>query len=131
GARQAAAARASRPLPAAKADAWAQAIDDDSLSNVYVRTMIEGFARPGQDELVESYLQQYFAAVPGVWARRSSEVAQTVVLGLYPTWAVSEAGLAAADGFLAADHPPALKRLISEGRDGVARSLRNRAFDAG
>ncbi|NED62392.1 aminopeptidase N, partial [Streptomyces sp. SID10244] len=37
GQRQAAAARASRPLAEAKADAWAQAVEDDSLSNVYTR----------------------------------------------------------------------------------------------
>lgn len=130
GARQAAAARASRPLAEAKADAWTQATEDDSLSNVFTRTMIEGFARPGQADLLSSYVAKYFDAVPDIWARRSSEVAQTVVVGLYPHWAIDEDGLAAADAFLAGDHPPALKRLIAEGRDTVARSLRAREFDA-
>ncbi|MEE3850748.1 aminopeptidase N [Gordonia sp. LSe1-13] len=130
GQRQAAAARSSRPLPEAKADAWTQATEDDSLSNIYTRTMIEGFARPGQSELLGEYVAKYFAAVPDLWARRSSEVAQTVVVGLYPHWAIDDDGLAAADAFLAGDHPPALKRLISEGRDTVARSLRARRFDA-
>ncbi|WLP91253.1 aminopeptidase N [Gordonia sp. NB41Y] len=131
GTRQAAAARSSRPLPEAKADAWARAIDDDSLSNIYTRTMIEGFARPGQSDLLDAYVTKYFEAVPGVWSRRSSEVAQTVVVGLYPSWAMTDEAIAAADEFLAADHPPALKRLISEGRDSVARSQRARIFDAG
>jgi aminopeptidase N len=36
----------------------------------------------------------------------------------------------AADGFLAGDHPPALRRLVVEGRAGVVRSLKARAFDA-
>ncbi|MYR05984.1 aminopeptidase N [Gordonia sp. SID5947] len=130
GQRQAAAARASRPLAEAKADAWAQAVDDDSLSNVYTRTMIEGFARAGQGELLQPYVAKYFEAIPGIWSRRSSEVAQTVVVGLYPHWAIDAEAIAAADEFLAADHPPALKRLISEGRDTVARSLRAREFDA-
>ncbi|MGV9712296.1 aminopeptidase N [Gordonia sp. NPDC003424] len=130
GTRQAAAARASRPLAEAKADTWAKAIDDDSLSNIFTRTMIEGFARPGQGDLLTEYIAKYFEAIPEVWARRSSEVAQTVVVGLYPHWAVNDAGLAAADEFLAGDHPPALKRLVSEGRDTVARSLRAREFDA-
>ncbi|NDZ93215.1 aminopeptidase N [Streptomyces sp. SID6673] len=130
GQRQAAAARASRPLAEAKADAWAQAVEDDSLSNVYTRTMIEGFARAGQDELLQPYVAKYFEAIPDIWARRSSEVAQTVVVGLYPHWAINAEGIAAADEFLSADHPPALKRLISEGRDTVARSLRAREFDA-
>ena len=93
--------------------------------------MIEGFSRPGQDELLEPYVAKYFQAVPEVWSRRSSEVAQTVVVGLYPSWAMTEEALSLADDFLAADHPPALKRLISEGRDAVARSLRARRFDKG
>ncbi|NED68404.1 aminopeptidase N, partial [Streptomyces sp. SID10244] len=100
------------------------------LSNVYTRTMIEGFARAGQDELLQPYVAKYFEAIPDIWARRSSEVAQTVVVGLYPHWAINAEGIAAADEFLSADHPPALKRLISEGRDTVARSLRAREFDA-
>ncbi|MFW0784597.1 aminopeptidase N [Gordonia sp. CPCC 206044] len=130
GTRQAAAARTSRPLPEAKAQAWTQAFDDDSLSNIYTRTMIDGFARPGQSGLLTDYVAKYFAAVPEVWARRSSEVAQTVVVGLYPHWAIDAAALGAADEFLAGDHPPALARLITEGRDTVARSLRAREFDA-
>ena len=41
---------------------------------------------------------------PGVWDRRSSEVAQTVVIGLYPSWDISDAAVEAADEFLAGDH---------------------------
>ena len=66
----------------------------------------------------------------GVWERRSSEVAQTVVIGLYPSWDISQAGLDAADEFLAdPEVPPALRRLVLEGRAGVERALRARAFD--
>jgi aminopeptidase N len=66
-----------------------------------------------------------------VWDRRSSEVAQTVVVGLYPSWDVSTEGLAAADWFLGGLHvPPALRRLIIEGRATVERSLRARDFDS-
>ena len=72
---------------------------------------------------------KYFDAIAGVWERRSSEVAQTVVIGLYPSWDVSQAGLEAADRFLAGDVPPALHRLVLEGRAGVERALRARAFD--
>ena len=130
GTRQAAAARAARPLAEAKADTWTKAIEDDTLSNIYTRTLIEGFARPGQGELLRPYVAKYFDAVPEIWKRRSSEVAQTVVVGLYPSWDISEEGLAAADEFLGGDHPPALARLIIEGRAGTERSLSARAFDA-
>ena len=43
---------------------------------------------------------------------------------------MSQQALDLAEDFLSGDHPSALKRLISEGRDGVARSLRARAYDA-
>ncbi|MCM3893646.1 aminopeptidase N [Gordonia sputi] len=130
GTRQAATARAARPLAEAKADAWAQAIDDDTLSNIYTRAVVAGFDRPGQSELLSQYVDKYFAAVPEVWSRRSSEVAQTVVNGLYPSWEITPEALAKADEFLSNDHPAALKRLIIEGRAGVERSLRARGFDA-
>ncbi len=78
----------------------------------------------------QPFRAKYFDAISGVWERRSSEVAQTVVIGLYPSWDVSQAGLDAADGFLAdPDVPPSLRRLVLEGRAGVERALRARAFD--
>jgi aminopeptidase N len=53
-----------------------------------------------------------------------------VVIGLYPSWDISQAGLDAADKFLEdSDVPPALRRLVLEGRAGVERALRARAFD--
>ena len=68
----------------------------------------------------------------GLWERRSSEVAQTVVVGLYPSWDISDDGIAAADEFLGdTGLPPALRRLVLEGRAGVERSLRARKFDSG
>jgi aminopeptidase N len=66
-----------------------------------------------------------------VWERRSSEVAQTVVIGMYPSWDITEEGIAAADRFLAEDLPPALHRLVTEGKAGVERALKARRFDAG
>ena len=131
GARHAAAARAARPLAEAKEQAWTTAFDDDSVANVTVRAMVEGIVAPGQSELLKPYTQRYFAEVAHLWARRSSEVAQTVVVGLYPTWDISAESLAAADAFLARELPPALARLIVEGRAGVERSLRARTVDAG
>jgi aminopeptidase N len=53
-----------------------------------------------------------------------------VVIGLYPSWDISQAALDAADEFLAGpDVPPPLRRLVLEGRAGVERALRARAFD--
>ncbi|MFC9968064.1 aminopeptidase N [Nocardia ignorata] len=130
GKRQAAAARAARPLAAVKEQAWNTVMGDDTVPNITARAIVGGFAPAGQGELLAPYVDRYFAEVPAVWERRSSEVAQTVVVGLYPHWAITEEAMAKADEFLAGDHPPALYRLVSEGRAGIERSLRAREFDA-
>ncbi|CAN5360310.1 aminopeptidase N [soil metagenome] len=132
GKRSAAAAAAARPQAEVKAAAWSQVIEDDTLANITGRAIIGGFARPGQGELLLPYTERYFEAISGVWERRSSEVAQTVVIGLYPSWDISQAALDAAERFLGdPEVPPALRRLVLEGRAGVERALRARAFDAG
>jgi aminopeptidase N len=130
GKRQAAAAATARPIAEVKEQAWATVMGDDSVPNITARSIVGGFAPVGQGDLLTPYVDRYFAEVPGVWDRRSSEVAQTVVVGLYPAWAISEEAVATADKFLAGDHPPALRRLVTEGKAGIERSLRARAFDA-
>ncbi|MDT5152316.1 MAG: aminopeptidase, partial [Mycobacterium sp.] len=129
GRRNAAAASAARPQAAVKQAAWQQVVEDDTLANVTTRAIVGGFVQPGQAALLEPFTAKYFDAISGLWERRSSEVAPTVVIGLYPSSNVSQAGLAAADRFLAGEVPPALRRLVIEGRAGVERALRARAFD--
>ncbi|SBS79547.1 Aminopeptidase N [uncultured Mycobacterium sp.] len=131
GRRHAAAAAAARPQLAVKDAAWQQVIEDDTLANITARSIIGGFAPAGQSALLQPFTARYFDAIPGVWERRSSEVAQTVVIGLYPSWDISEEALAAADTFLGGELPSALRRLVLEGRAGTERSLKARAFDAG
>jgi aminopeptidase N len=132
GQRQGAQASAARPQLAVKEKAWTQVTEEDTLPNIVGRSIIAGFVEPGQAELLKPFGARYFAAIPGIWERRSSEVAQTVVVGLYPSWDISDDGIAAADEFLADPGlPPALRRLVLEGRAGVERSLRARRFDAG
>ncbi|QNJ91652.1 aminopeptidase N [Mycolicibacterium fluoranthenivorans] len=130
GKRNAAAAAAARPQKAVKEAAWQQVIEDDTLANITTRAIVGGIVQPGQTALLTPFRDLYFTAIAGVWERRSSEVAQTVVIGLYPSWDVSQGGLEAADAFLAdPDLPPALRRLVLEGRAGVERALRARTFD--
>ncbi|OJZ68243.1 aminopeptidase N [Mycolicibacterium diernhoferi] len=130
GKRNAAAAAAARPQVTVKNAAWQQVIEDDTLANITTRAIVGGFNQPGQAAVLARFRDLYFASIPGVWERRSSEVAQTVVIGLYPSWDISQGGLDAADAFLSGpDVPPALHRLVLEGRAGVERSLRARAFD--
>lgn len=131
GKRAAAAASAARPQEAVKHGAWREVIEDDTLPNITARAIIMGWVQPGQADLLKAYTKQYFETISSVWERRSSEVAQTVVVGLYPSWDISREGLEAADWFLGGLHvPPALRRLVLEGRAGVERALKAREFDA-
>jgi len=132
GQREAATARALVPTAEAKAEAWRVATEDDDLPNAMQEAVIAGFSHPAHVELLAPHVDRYFDVVGKVWARRSSEIAQYVAVGLYPSWAVSERTLEATDAWLAGgDHPPALRRLVQEGRDGVERALRARARDRG
>ena len=75
--------------------AWEQVIEDDTLANITTRSIVGGFVQPGQREVLAPFTARHFAAIPG-GERRSSEVAQTVVIGLYPSWDISEDALRAA-----------------------------------
>jgi aminopeptidase N len=133
GKRHGAHASAARPQLKVKEDAFNTVVEDDTLANALSRAMIAGIATPGQGELLKPFTARYFETIPGIWARRSSEVAQSVVIGLYPHWDISEEAIAAADTFLQAPEsevPPSLRRLVLEGQAAVKRSLRARKFDS-
>jgi aminopeptidase N len=130
GRRQAERARALRPTVDAKADAWHRAVHDDELTNAVSDSLISGFSHPGQKALLAEYVGKYFEVIDEVWQRRSSERAQPIAIGLYPSWAVEPATVTASDEWLAGEHPQALRRLVSEGRAGILRALAARDFDA-
>jgi aminopeptidase N len=132
GQRHAATARALQPTAEAKAEAWRLAMEDDTLPNAMREAVIRGFAHATQGELIAGYAPRYFAEVAGAWERFTSELAQTVVIGLFPSWTstISQQTLDDADAFLGdTQRPGALRRLVSEGRADVARALRARAAD--
>ncbi len=129
GRRHAERARALRPTPEAKAEAWDRALNDEELPNAVNDAIISGFSHPCQKKLLGDYVKRYFDEIDEVWQRRSSERAQPIVIGLYPSWSVDNASVHAADAWLAGEHAGALRRLVSEGRAGIARALAAREFD--
>ncbi|GGM06906.1 aminopeptidase N [Nakamurella endophytica] len=131
GQRRAAAVRALLPDADAKAALWDRLMHDDGMANALQDASIGGFAHPAQGELLAPFVRRYFDTVGEVWHRRSPEVAQKVVVGLYPRWAVSPEAVELATSWESGDHPVQLARLISEGRAGVQRAVRARAADAG
>jgi aminopeptidase N len=131
GERHAASARAARPTEEAKAEAWASVVESDKLPNAVQEAVIGGFVQTDQRELLAPYVDRYFAAVAGVWESRSYEMAQQVVVGLYPSVHVSSETLEKTDAWLASAKPnAALRRLVSEARAGVERALRAQGVDA-
>jgi aminopeptidase N len=129
GHRHAERARALQPVSEAKQTAWQRAVFDDDLPNAINEAIIMGFGHPAQKVLLRDYVGRYFADVAEVWERRSSERAQPTVVGLFPSWAVETETVTAADTWLAQERPPALRRLVSEGRAGIVRALAARDFD--
>ncbi|OLZ65729.1 aminopeptidase N [Streptomyces sp. IMTB 2501] len=131
GERHAATARAARPTPEAKTEAWASVVESDKLPNAVQEAVIAGFVQTDQRELLAPYTDQYFEAVKGVWDSRSHEIAQQIAVGLYPAVQVSEETLTKTDTWLtSADPNAALRRLVSESRAGIERALRAQAADA-
>ena len=131
GERHAATARAARPTPEAKAEAWASVVESDKLANAVQEAVIAGFVQPDQRELLAPYTAKYFARIKDIFAERSHEMAQQIIVGLYPTLQVSQETLDATDAWLAeADPAPALRRLVMESRAGVERALKAQRADA-
>ncbi len=61
-------ARASRPEPAAKADAWAS-LRDPAISNRDFGAVVFGLWTPGQEELTAPYVDRYLEESPAIAAR--------------------------------------------------------------
>ncbi|PSL56735.1 aminopeptidase N [Saccharothrix carnea] len=129
GRRKAESARALRPTLDAKTEAWDRAVNDDELPNAVSEAIIAGIQHPGQKALLQPFVARYFADVADVWERRSSERAQSMVVGLFPSWSISKETVEASDAWLAEERPPALRRLVSEGRAGIVRALAAQEFD--
>jgi aminopeptidase N len=127
----AALATAAIPTPEAKASAWESIVVKGDLSNALQGSAVAGFMRVLDRSLLEPYAEKYFAAVPGIVATRTHALAQQIVVGLYPALLTTQATVDRTDGFLASlpHESAALRRMMLENRDGVARALRARAAD--
>jgi len=130
GQRHAAAALASRPTREAKEEAWSSVVDDDDLPNAMQAAVISGLSQPDHRELLDAFVERYFGTIKDIWASRTNEMAQQIVVGLYPHYRITPTTIERTDRFIAERDPvPALKRLLIESRDGVARALRAQERD--
>ena len=130
GSRHAAAARAARPDAQAKARVWRIIVEDLTQPLALLEEMMAGFQQPGQEELLEPYGQRFFDVLQDVWERR--DLPESLAFGrrMYPHLAISNETIERTDRYLVRESVPSpLRRLLAEGRDGVARALRARAAD--
>ena len=132
GKERAAQALAARPTAEAKADAWAKAVEANTLSNQMVEAVSAGFRRSADLSLLEPYVDRYHAMLVDAWAQRSVAIGERVVGGFYPFGLASQQLKDASDAWLAAnaDAAPGLVRTVAENRDTIARALLAQARDA-
>ncbi|MFL6286939.1 MAG: aminopeptidase N, partial [Actinomycetes bacterium] len=125
GERQAAAARAAVPTEEAKDNAWRAAVESDELPNALLGATVAGLNTPDHAELNRRLIDRYFAMLDDIWRTRTNDTAQNLVVGLYPGFLVEQEIIDRTEEYLAThDAPPALRRLLVEGADGVRRSLK-------
>ncbi len=132
GQESAAGARASMPTAEAKATAWVNAVERDDVPNETMRSIALSFHQHGQDSVLAPYVDRYLGVADTIWEERGVHQASTVLEYLFPRTLVSHDTLDKVDGWLAVTEAnPAARRLVSEGRDDIARSLAAQERDAG
>ncbi|MHA7987199.1 aminopeptidase N [Rathayibacter sp. CAU 1779] len=121
-------ALAARPDRDVKDAVWRSALDDLTLSNDELDATIAGFRAGATRDLTVAHDPEYYASLTDVWATRSIELAERIVVGLFPRSESTDA----VDSWLADNQeaPAALRRLVLERRDHLARDLRVRAANA-
>ncbi|HEX9034956.1 MAG TPA: aminopeptidase N [Streptosporangiaceae bacterium] len=118
------------PDPRAKQEAWARIVSGE-LPNATFRAALGGFSAADQEELLAPFATKFFDVVAGIWRDWGSDMAQHFATYGYPKTVVTQDAVDAAAEYLArAESPAPLRRLLSEGRDDVARALRCRERDA-
>jgi aminopeptidase N len=129
GKRHAVALRAARPTAEAKEEAWELAVHDESLPNAEQDAAIIGFQQPEHRALLKPFEERYFDCIAQAWDTRTSEMAQQIAIGLFPVFG-DQSTVDRTDQWLREAQPvPALRRLVTEGRDNLARTLRAQARD--
>lgn len=128
----AAQAKAALPTAEAKAAAWASLVDNDDQPNTIVRAAAAGFVHPAGRDLLAGFVDGYFASLLPIWESRTYQIAQYLIVGLYPAPLADVALRDATRAWLEAhaDAAPALRRLVAENLAGVERALSVQDRDA-
>jgi len=137
GEQAAARARAALPTAEGKLAAW-EAVMSGRLPNAIQLATIGGFTHVQDRSLLVDHVTPYFAALEDVWGQRTSEMAEQIVVGLYPL-RLAGLGLEGIDVLALTrewldghpEAPAALRRLVVESMDTARRAIAAQAVDAG
>ena len=132
GRERAARALATIPTAEAKAEAWHRVIEAEGLPNQTINAVAQGFGRVHDTALLMPYVEKYHDMLTTLWTSRTHAIAESVVQGFYPVMLANRELLDASQGWLVTnpDAAAALRRMMSENRDGVARALLAQQRDA-
>jgi aminopeptidase N len=125
-------AHAAIPTAQAKEKAF-NSVTTENLSNTIHAYTCRGFNVALQSELLTPFIDRYFAILIDLWNTKGYEIAETTATMLFPAFIVTDETLAKAQKWLdvtGKDAPNALRRVITEGRDALARSLCAQKKDA-
>ncbi|MDR2998212.1 MAG: aminopeptidase N, partial [Microbacterium sp.] len=116
GAEFAAQARASLPSADAKQTAWTSLVDNADLPNTIVRAAAAGFVHPSGVEVLGDFVPKYFEMLLPIWTSRTYQIADYLVVGLYPRSLATVELRDATRAWLSSnqDAAPALRRLVHE-----------------
>ncbi len=131
GQQSAARARATIPTAEGKIAAFESLVGSDDAPNAIVRSTAVGFAHTNNPAALLPVVDKYFASLNDLWASRSYQIAETLVVGLYPSPLASAELVDATRAWLDANQEiPALRRLVTENLAGVERAVRVQKRDA-
>ena len=131
GKQNAAYAFAAIPSKEAKAKAFTSVVNEN-LSNTIHAYTCRGFNLPLHSHLLEPFVDQYFAMLNDLWKNKGFEIAEATAILTFPTYIVSDSTLAKAQNWLdvtGKDSAGALRRVVAEGRDALARALKAQKCD--
>ena len=91
-----------------------------------------GYGHVNDPSSLQEVAVRYFESLNDIWNNRSFQIAETLIVGLYPSTLASQGLVDATKEWLDANPgTPALRRLVIENLAGVERALRVQAQDKG
>ena len=120
------------PTADAKAAAWNSITKEDLTSSIRA-SIHRGFMRSGQRDLLAAYVDPYFDSLLTMWDNASFDIGSSFVELCYPTYITDQTTLDKTINWLdttGKDAASGLRRLVSESRDALSRSLKAQAKDA-